>query len=417
MEVVYRDPAAFREVNATVFSGFYEDERVLLKDLLFPEFSPVYLIDNFKNYKSPVGSFRRNFLEELSKGQYPLLKEFIHSQASNANYSARGATALTTILPAVDTASEIFSKSSGVSIYFPYSENFGSNFTSAYFDSVNTSPFGNLVTIVSIVENADSAWGSEAYRRYVTATGTNQVAYRKVRVDDAYAELKPTHVVGTGARPANEPPIPPPAPLPQIKRVFIGWARLKDKQYDKFFSWSNGGGSEVKFCRLSAYLQLTNQQVNTFADQFEVHFKRRDITRGIWKKIYSVWDADWVVSNLEQVIAVYEEDTEGTKTFTAGLSAGLTTTLTVPGATAGTTTTGTLGYSVTVKTQDEIMLQSKYTRVAYFGAAKADLGCGFQMCDKRGGACRYDNTFLTTGNWPIYNCGSNLSYTWTYNTY
>lgn len=70
-----------------------------------------------------------------------------------------------------------------------------------------------------------------------------------------------------------------------------------------------------------------------------------------------------------------------------------------------------------MKTQDEIILQTKYTRVAYFGAAKATQGSGFQMCDTKGGACRYDNTFLTVGNWPIYNGGTNLPYTWSYNTY
>ena len=412
LQEVYKDPAAYREVNATIYSGYYEDERVLLKDLLFPEYSSLYKTDSFKIYKSKVGIFKTKFMEQLGKGEYPLLKKYIPLQNMNP------ISAVTTIGSPIDTAAEIFSNSSGVSIYFPYSETFRSSFTAAYFDDINTDPFGELATIAPVIANADSAIGSQPFRvRFYDVDGWNyNINFRNVIVNDAYAELKPTHVVGSGARPVSDPPIPPPT-APQIKRVFIGWAQLKNKQYDKFFSFSNGGGSEVKFCRVSAYLQLTNQQVTTFADQFEVQFKRRDINRGIWKRIYSVWDADWVVSNLEQIIAIYEDDTEGTKTFTAGLTAGLTTTLTVPGATAGTTTTGTLGYSITVKTQDEIMLQSKYTRVAYFGGAKADQAWGFQMCDKKGGVCRYDNTFLTTGNWPIYNGGSNLSYIWSYNTY
>ena len=71
-----------------------------------------------------------------------------------------------------------------------------------------------------------------------------------------------------------------------------------------------------------------------------------------------------------------------------------------------------------IKTQDDLILQSKYSRSGYFGAAKTSQGCGFQMCDGRTGYCRYDTEFLPSGqNWPIYNCGANLSFTWPYNSY
>ena len=36
LETVYQDPYAYYEVNTTIYSEYYDDERVLLKDLLFP---------------------------------------------------------------------------------------------------------------------------------------------------------------------------------------------------------------------------------------------------------------------------------------------------------------------------------------------------------------------------------------------
>ncbi len=404
---MYKDPTAYREVNATIYSGYYEDERVLLKDLLFPDNSKLYQANSFKIFKSAVGAFKKKFIEELSKGDYPSLKQAIPSQTLN--------NMLTMPVSASDTASEIFSNSSGISIYFPYSENFGTSFTAAYFDNINTDPFGSMATVIPTDRTADSAPGNEPYRKKTYGTNGEiiwMIEYKPVTVNDDYAELKPTHIVGAGVetlRPAQDPP----QTLPNISRVFVGWTRINNKrQYDRLISLTgNGGGSEIKICRVSGYLQFLNQQVTSFAgDQIDVRFRRREINRGTWKKVYSVWDADWVAANTEQVMTIYEDDTEGTKTFNGSLS----TTVTI---TTGTTATGTIGYNVSIKTQDELILQTKYTRTAYFGAAKADQGCGFQMCDTKGGTCRYDNTFLTLVNWPIYNCGANWNYTWSYNLY
>ncbi len=410
LKEVYKDPKAYREVNAAIYSGYYEDERVSLKDLLFPETSELYKTKDFKKYQSGVGIFKQRFVEEMDKGNYPALKHAIPSQ----NYAARENTVAPT-----DTAAEIFSNSSGVSIYFPYSENFGSNFTAAYFDNINTDPFGNMATVIPADREADSAPGDEPYR-YKTYDANGEIVweirYRPVTVNDDYAEVKPAHIVGSGTQQRTYPSDPPIAT--NVNRVFVGWTRINNKrQYDKFISFSgNGGGAEIKVCRVSGYLQFSNQQVTSFTgDQYEVTFKRKEIRNGIWKRVYGVWDADWVPGNTEQIMAVFEEDTEGTSTFTGSLS----TTVTIPPANGnpGTTAVGTVSYSVQVKTQDELVLQSKYTRTSYFGAAKVDQGCGFQLCDTKNGSCRFDNTFLSIGNWPIYNCGANWNFTWPYNSY
>ena len=57
---------ALYEVNATIFSEYYEDERVLLKDLLYHEFSPIYKSQKFKDYQSEVGLFKRRFFGRIT---------------------------------------------------------------------------------------------------------------------------------------------------------------------------------------------------------------------------------------------------------------------------------------------------------------------------------------------------------------
>ena len=111
--------------------------------------------------------------------------------------------------------------------------------------------------------------------------------------------------------------------------------------------------------------------------------------------------------------AIWEDDSEGTKTFTGSLG----TTVRVD---SNVSITANIGFNVSVKTQDELVTQRKITRTAYFGAAKTDQGWGFYLCDKNG-SCRYDNTFLPSGNWPAYDGnggnGAIWAYTWPYNSY
>lgn len=394
---VYQNPKPYFEVNAAIYSDYYNDERVLLKDLLFPQISQLYQTPKFKSFNVTVGSFREAFIKTLKEGDYPNLKQEL-SGTSLLNSNLR-----TDASVPADTAKEIFTNSSGVAIYFPYSENFGSNFTTNYFNNINNPEWGPLATISSADREADTGPGQKP-TRWWDANGDPHITYTPVTISDSYAELYATHIVGVGAEPLRINPANPPPPT-NVNRVFVGWTKINNKhQYDKLISFTgNGGGSEIKIRRISGYLQFQNQQVIDFTGDFgDVDFKRRDIRKGNWKRIYFVWDPDWVSANTEQVIAVYEDDTEGTSTFTGSLS----TTVTIS---QGNTIAGSVGFSVQVKTQDELILQRKITRIAYFGAAKADQGCGFQT---------QDNTFLPAGQyWPIYDCGANWNYTWPYNSY
>ncbi|HEX4958565.1 MAG TPA: hypothetical protein VFV46_10335 [Lacibacter sp.] len=402
LQEVYKNPVAYHEVVATIYSEYYEDERVHLRDLLYPELSKLYQTPKFKSFKAKAGSFKEAFIKELTKGDYPNLKKAMNFTGNTLALRTN-----------VDTTQQIYSNSEGISIYFPYSENYGGNYTEGYFDSVNNIPHNRyLATIVAADRISDSGPG---LRPYICGTRNEpEICYWNVTVNDGYADSLPTHIVGTGVRPRIVRDTPPPGT--NVNRVYVGWARINNRQYDKFISFNsaNGGGSEIKIGRISAYLQTQNQQVTNFTgDVTEVHFKRKDINKGNWKRIYCVWDADWVPNNIEQIMAVYEEDAEGEETFSG--------TLGVADTIGGVPVTASVSYEVKVKTQDEIALQLKVTRSSYFGAAKTDQGWGFEMKNRKNSSSGFDNSFLSTGNWPLYNGnganGSSWNFTWPYNSY
>jgi hypothetical protein len=359
LEEIYKDPEVRAEVNAAIKSEFYEDETILLKDLLDPEISPVYktakLQDEFKKGKAQKGKFAQKFKEVLRKGAY----------RNAARFAAPGA-----------RTSDVFDDG-GVSIYFPYSENFS-----------NVSE--DRVTIVFNDEEGDGN-NVPGQRPYVCGYNRTEpeICYTTVNVNDNYADVNPTHIIGT----ATEPPMQSRTEGgPEIRKVLLGWIRCT-RQYDDLretrANGKNGKGSEIMVIRASGYLKVVNQQVTDLQDVIPVHFKRGDIRKGRWKRMYAIWDSDWKVDNLQQVFGIYEEDTEGTKRFTGSIG----TTLRVADSTASATVTANIGYDVTVKTQDEIIRQLGWSRASYFGDASNNQGHGF-----------YDG-------WPIYDGGAHVSYT------
>ncbi len=129
------------------------------------------------------------------------------------------------------------------------------------------------------------------------------------------------------------------------------------KQMDRFVSLTgNGGGSEIKVCRINGYLKIKDEQVDNFeGDIVTIYFSRGDIRKKTWKRIYSVWDPNWNYQDVEQIYAVYEEDNKGEATFNGSLN----TTLNLPGKPSLGKVVAEIGFKITVPTQDEIITQRK----------------------------------------------------------
>jgi hypothetical protein len=385
LEQVYRNDSAYAEVNATIFSEYYVDERVLLRDLLFPQNSDLYRLESFRKFNTSGGVFKRIFNEVMNKGDYPLLKKAL-SEETNAGVVPKTSVVENNI--SLDKSpSAVLSGETAAAIYFPYSTNF---LTAGASSAIKVQGIARP-TIVAADREANSAPGKEPYS---CASGTKGICYKDVIVDDDYATAVPTHIVENGARPTKIG-LDPFAPSLQLTRVYLGWARLT-RQMDALISFTgNGGGSEIKVARLSGYLKMEGQQVTDFSgDLVTLDFSRADIRKQTWKRVYSVWDPNWDKENLQQIFAVYEDDTKGTKTFSGSLS----TTVNVGTKPVTGKVEGSLSYKVEVSTQDEIITQRKWDRSSFFKDGKNDQGWGFFP---------EPNDFLSLNqDWPIYDCGT-----------
>lgn len=367
---VYKNHNALQEVLSTIQSKRRPDESIFLSDLLKYKESDVYKTYNVKS----AGSFASEFEKYVPK------------------YSN------TVVMDTVNQADYYTYANSNITIYFPYSENY-------VFDSLNQAN----ISLVGAQSNTNAGPGEEPLRINDTT-----VLYYTKTVNDEYAEVHPTHIVGVANEKKllllcpdpNDPacgggtaPGTPPQPLK--KRVYIGRAVLR-KQFDHLISFTgNGGGSEIKFCHLSGYLSPVNGQITTFQDVNHVTFSRKDIRRERTITINNIWDDDWEVNDVEQVLAIYEEDNTGTVTF----GGSLTTTLTVApptGGGPGGSVVGAINFSVQRQSQDDIIKQLKFSRNSYFTFAKLDQGWGF------------DNDFRFGFYWPKIDWQPTFGYTMPY---
>lgn len=391
LKKVYKNIWAVYEVNAAIKTGYYVDERVLLKDLLTPEKSRLYQTEKFMAAKVKKGVFKNAFAEELLKGDYPLLKLKMGVPSSALSRAADDIG-----WPSVDSVNEIWSDAYGVSIYFPYSENFP--MINPLDVTLNTID-GQLVTIVSADREADAGPGSQAYYCVPFTSSPEPVSldnlsvcYRQVLVNDDYAEIHPTHIVGVGAEPAR---IATDNPPPQINVVFIGEVKCT-KQYDHLITFNGylqGGGPDLRFCRGSGYLtQDGNGQINNPQNVVQANPTRKDVRKERWVSVYSIWDADWNPANLNQVFAIYDEDKQGTSTVNLSLQ---TTLRTDSIGIIGGTAVGTVGFSWSFKTEDDIIRQLAWSRQSFFQYNQGGLnnGCG------------------TRNGFTVYDCNSYVAYT------
>ncbi len=399
---LYKNNSNIKVVNAAIFSKIYTDESVLLKELIYPSTSRLNKSEKFKKYTSEWGisleNFSNQFWKEAEKLNNPdfnqFLKELNSIKLNSSNIQSNS----------INSNSE-YGNNNGeqVTIYFPYSDNFSPDNGGAY--------YAPITSIVTATADADEGWGNLPY--YLN--GIFQY-YMTVIVNDDFAYTNPSHIIGlNGVEPyniiTNAAPPPPVAP-PGVNRVYVGDGICK-VQYDRLISFTgNGGGSEIKYCRLSGYLQPVNGQVTSFQDIISADFSRTEIRNQNWKLLSAIWDDDWVNTDLEQVFAIYEEDNTNSKTFNGSLA----TTITVPSTPTipGGNSTGTIGYTVTIQSQDDIIRELKISRNSYFLGAFQNQGLGFS------GNFSFLPPPPTTG-WPFYDAttgiGANVGWTWPYNIY
>lgn len=387
---LYKDKSNLKVVNAAIFSKAFTDESVLLKDLIYPTDSWLNKITKFKTltqkWNVSLNKFANNFWAEVNKKNDASFNQFLDKLKSTATTVPNSANRTQT------------AEGEQVSVYFPYLEEFVPV-------EGGGGSYEPITSIATATADADEGWGNLPYYE----SGVLQY-YVQVLVNDDYCFNYPTHIIGVnGIETVLDPtePPPPPPPPPGVSRVYIGEGLCKE-QYDRLISFTgNGGGSEIKYCHLTGYLQPVNGQVTTFQDIASVDFSRKNIRQKNWLRTFTVWDDDWNPNDLEQVLGIYEEDNTNTKTFNGSLG----TTLTV---TPGSTITGTIGYTVSVQSQDDIIRQLKISRNSYFAGAFQNQAWGFSS----------DATFLPlpfTHGWPYYDTngsgGANVGWTWPYNTF
>jgi hypothetical protein len=395
LKELYKDKANLKLVNAAVYSKTYTDESVFLKDLVYPDKSRLPVSLKFLGYTQKwnvsLEQFAKSFWGEVNKRNDPDFLYFL-SKLSNGHSLAQTP-------GSQNSPNSQNGEGDGVTVYFPYSDQFLPDGGGGYYEPITS--------IATATADADEGWGNQPY----FINGVFQF-YTQILVNDDYVFANPTQIIGVnGIEPDPTPllPPPPPPPPPGVSRVYLGEGICKS-QYDRLISFTgNGGGSEIKYCHLTAYLQPVNGHVTTFQDIASVNFSRGDIRNKRWLRNFIVWDDDWVPADLEQVFGIYEEDNTNTKTFNGSIS---TTVTVVP----GSTITGTIGFTVSVTSQDEIIRQLKISRKSYFAGSFQNQGQDFSP----------DGTFLPlpfTHGWPAYDVhywnksGASVGWTWPYNTF
>lgn len=401
LKEVYKSKDAVREVNASIAAKVYTDESILLAELIYPNTGILGESKKFKltaqKFNIRVGLFADLFWKEVAKKNDPSYLQFLDDLKKEIvkltpNFSSNS----------YQTDSE---GGNGVSIYFPYQNEFidpndpggGGGYT-----------YGGIVSVVTATADADEGLGNQP----VYDAQGNLVGYTQVLVNDDYVFNNPSHIIGVnGIEPLDPNRVdsitPPPPPPPAVNRIYIGEGICKE-QYDRLISFTgNGGGSEMKYCHLTGYLQPVNGQVTSFQDIISLNFTRSEIRNKKWIRTMAVWDDDWVIGETEQVLGIYEEDNTNSRTFTGSLSVKLDS--------LGIPVQGTIGYSITVLSQDDIIRQLKISRTSYFAGAFVNQGQDFTN----------DRTFIPSNQpslkWPAYDVhywnksGVNVGWTWPYN--
>jgi hypothetical protein len=303
---IYKDRNVIEEVNAAIASGYYVDERVLLKDLLNPETSPIYQLPQFKERQVKlgfkIGSFKANFKKELG---------FVDGDEFRTK--------------------ELFFDEGGVSIYFPYHED------------TESTPYIYAVAPASVDANQQVI-----PMPYGPDPDIINPPDHVMLVDDNYASVYPTHVVGMGATLSNQTSN---QNCSGSIKINVGHVKIYYEQYDRLFnpSWENGGGSEIDILTTSGGGANYNQ---TGIDRYvRVPVGRREIRNAYWVASQEDLVYTWLPQDINRLFAIYEYDQGDTK-----IISGNSLLTSVNGFTYSWT------YELTMSTKETIIHNKKYGR-------------------------------------------------------
>jgi hypothetical protein len=284
-----------QEVMDGVKSGYYDDESIILKDLLNPEQSPIVL---FKQNAATM-QFAQVFQQTFNANVYMFAQNY-----ANITYQQL-----------LD-----FIQEDNVAIYFPYSDNFqGTEFPT--------------LTYNTIKERDDNV----GYASVIS--GGRIDSFTPVTVNDVYASTNATWVLKNRSRgnskiedPCDgcggggwESPVEVDSAVvtpceffqnpDKIYEIYVGHIRAI-RHMDPFFGFNNSGGAEVIITRGHVIQNLNNQPSG---DTKEVHLPkitRKQSKDKVWITVYRSYQTDWDPQDRQFVLGCYENDDKDPWTIT-----------------------------------------------------------------------------------------------------
>ena len=391
LKEVYKDPENVKLVKEVLSSRTVGDKAVYLKDLLIQNSSlkdNKVLMQKLAEKNLSIGKFAQAISAKIEGTKDLQLVSFVNKIKGDGSLKTVVRSAVPK--PVAYENPNPTGPPTEVTIYEPYPP-----------DPTQQDVYGNICpTLVVAAADADEGIGS----RPVYNENNEIIHYQDVLVNDDFAALNPTQIIGvngievevvdeSGAPVAYEPG--PPVVVPNLPRrilkVDIGDVKCTN-QYDKLISFTgNGGGSEIRFVRADAYMKMQDGQVlaDNFIPPVPDNISRKDIRKGNWVTFSAEWDGDWEIDNLQQFIAIYEEDNRNQ----GEIGGKLTTTYSSGSTTSGNWGIGTEGtFKITYKSDDAVIFQGKLNRDVFEAMNVVDQGCGLR------------------GGWALRNCTSPVAF-------
>jgi len=376
LQELYRDRINVNVVNAAIKSHAYTDESVLLGDLIYPDKGRVAQTPAFQKYARRQNLSLPNFAQKF----WIIVNSRNDAEFNTFLAGVRTGPVSIPSLISSHTKTAVSSKNlttdSGepVSIYFPYNQQFMPTLDEG--GGGGDVSYGQVTSLVTATADADVAWGNQPY-----STTAGESGYRQVLVNDEFAYNNPTHIVGVnGIEPYGElnptqmpnfvpaPPTTLPGATRTIQQVYVGDVRCR-KQYDALISFTgNGGGSEIRFTRADGFSKFTDGHI--VPDAFisgDATITRWHIRNESFYAYNSEWDGDWEVANLNQNLAIFEEDNRNQLKITSSIST------TLKESTSGNQAVGTIGFEKIVKSDDELIRQQNVNHASFFPLNRIDL--------------------------------------------